>query len=37
MVGSVSFVKNDSSGAFLDADVNLPYSISDVRNVFVVK
>lgn len=37
VIGTISSVKNDSSGAFLQANINLPYTISDIRNVFVVK
>ncbi len=37
ILGSISSIKNDSSGAFSQSNISLPYSISDIRNVFVVK
>lgn len=37
ILGSISSIKNDSSGAFSQSNISLPYSIGDVRNVFVVR
>lgn len=36
-LGKVKLVREDSSGAFLEAVVDLPYSLSDIRSVFVIR
>ncbi|HPW34641.1 MAG TPA: rod shape-determining protein MreC [Candidatus Paceibacterota bacterium] len=37
LVGSIKSIKEDSSGSFLKAQISLPYALSDISSVSVIK